>query len=323
MSDFAEYLAKFQSLNCGRGENHERPHKPVLLLAVLDLAESGRLPTNRITLSPELLELFRLYFDIVRTPQDQPTAINPFFFLRSDKFWHHQPRPGHEEIYASMRSPGCLALLTTTVAYAFLDDDLFSAMLDPMMREALRQALVGRYFAKHRRAIMQVVERERQIGLYEQELEKTIAQSRSSSSKERKLVVREYGAEVRDTGFRRLVTRAYDYRCAACGLRVCLDDGRMLVEAAHLIPFAETQDDDPRNGMALCKNHHWAMDQFLIAPGTDKIWHVSGKLDDRLEGQQDLLRLRGRSILFPTECRYYPRKESLQWRVERLLSATN
>jgi putative restriction endonuclease len=95
------------------------------------------------------------------------------------------------------------------------------------------------------------------------------------------------------------------------------------VDAAHLVPFAETHDDDPRNGMALCKNHHWAMDRFLIAPGGDMVWHVSKLLDDRLEGQQDLLRLRGRSILLPTDDRYHPRKESLQWRTERLMLGNN
>lgn len=208
-----------------------------------------------------------------------------------------------------------LGQLRTVIAHAFLDDDLHAALLDPVKREALRQALINRYFAKQRQEIMWVVERERQIGLYERQLGRSLNRGRTST---REVAEKEYGAEVRDAGFRRLVTRAYDYRCAACGLRVCLDDGRMLVDAAHLIPFAETQDDDPRNGMALCKNHHWTMDQFLIAPGTDKAWHVSDELDDRLEGQQDLLRLRGRSILLPADDKYYPRKESLQWRTERL-----
>ncbi|NQU10233.1 HNH endonuclease [bacterium] len=96
----------------------------------------------------------------------------------------------------------------------------------------------------------------------------------------------------------------------------------MLVDAAHLVPFSETHDDDPRNGMALCKNHHWAMDQFLIAPGPNLKWHVSRQLDDRLEGQQDLLRFQRRSLLLPAEPRYHPKRESLTWRLERMRHAT-
>ncbi len=41
--------------------------------------------------------------------------------------------------------------------------------------------------------------------------------------------------------------------------------------------------------MALCKNHHWVMDKRLIAPGPDMQWHVSKRLDDRIEGQVEKL----------------------------------
>jgi len=208
------------------------------------------------------------------------------------------------------------------VAHAFLDDDLYAALLDPVKREALRQALISRYFAAHKQEILQIVERERQIGLYERELESRVGKGGAKARRAREIADNDYGEDVRDAGFRRLVTRAYDYRCAACGLRVYMDDGRMLVDAAHLVPFSETHDDDPRNGMALCKNHHWAMDQFLIAPGPNLKWHVSRQLDDRLEGQQDLLRFQRRSLLLPAEPRYHPKRESLTWRLERMRHAT-
>jgi putative restriction endonuclease len=37
----------------------------------------------------------------------------------------------------------------------------------------------------------------------------------------------------------------------------------------HLHPFAEAGDDDPRNGIALTPDMHWAMDRHLIAPGPE------------------------------------------------------
>ena len=40
------------------------------------------------------------------------------------------------------------------------------------------------------------------------------------------------------------------YRCAACGLRFLYDE-ITIIDAAHLIPFSETHDDSPQNGMAL------------------------------------------------------------------------
>jgi len=112
-----------------------------------------------------------------------------------------------------------------------------------------------------------------------------------------------------------------DYRCAACGLRVFLDDGTILVDAAHIIPFSVSKDNDPRNGMALCRNHHWAMDKNLVVPVPAKprpIWRVSSDLDRRIEGQTDLLSLEGTVVLQPRDPRYHPREDSLKWRMEHL-----
>jgi putative restriction endonuclease len=61
------------------------------------------------------------------------------------------------------------------------------------------------------------------------------------------------------------------------------------VEAAHLIPFSESHDDDPRNGIALAPTLHWALDRYLIAPGPDYKWHVSPVLDSRIRDNTELL----------------------------------
>ncbi|MBN1675253.1 MAG: hypothetical protein JXR37_29705 [Kiritimatiellae bacterium] len=103
--DLKKYLDAFVSLSCNKVGQHERPHKPVLLLAVLDLFETGRLKENREGFSPELREIFRRYFEIVRAQDDSATPIDPFFYLKSDKFWHHAPKPGKEVAYQHMRGP--------------------------------------------------------------------------------------------------------------------------------------------------------------------------------------------------------------------------
>jgi putative restriction endonuclease len=125
---------------------------------------------------------------------------------------------------------------------------------------------------------------------------------------------------VRDAAFSRVVRSAYDHRCAACGTRVIVwATGHSLVDAAHLVPRGEGSD-DPRNGMALCKNHHWALDEYLIAPGPDRIWHVSPGLDERRGDERALIGLDGKVILLPREERFTPWRESLAWRVKHLLT---
>jgi hypothetical protein len=123
---------------------------------------------------------------------------------------------------------------------------------------------------------------------------------------------------IRDPAFRRVVIEVYDYRCAATGLRLVLPDGTAMVEAAHIDPFSQAQDDDPRNGLALTPNMHWAMDEFLISPGPDFKRHVARQLDRRIRDFEVLVDLEGEDLLLPAQARLYPKREALQWRVARL-----
>ena len=127
----------------------------------------------------------------------------------------------------------------------------------------------------------------------------------------------------RDIAFRQTILEIYDYRCAACGIRVKLSDEISLVEAGHIIPFELSRNDRPDNGLALCPNHHWAMDHFLIAPCPDPkkeagVWRVRPGLDIRVEGQQDLVGLANQPVIPPNEEKFFPAVESLKWREERL-----
>ncbi len=58
------------------------PHKPLLLLAVLDLFAQGSITTNLIPLTPELSELFTLYWHKVRPPSQRKQR--PCLFPRSN-----------------------------------------------------------------------------------------------------------------------------------------------------------------------------------------------------------------------------------------------
>ena len=66
------------------------------------------------------------------------------------------------------------------------------------------------------------------------------------------------------------------------------------------------------------------MDRHLIAPvpdGTKRagIWQVNEKrLDDRIEGQRDLVAIAGKSVIPPSEEKFYRAIESLRWREEHL-----
>ncbi len=128
----------------------------------------------------------------------------------------------------------------------------------------------------------------------------------------------EYG---RSPAFRRLILDIYDHQCAACGLRIRLPatNDVSFIDAAHLIPFVQSHNDHPTNGLALCKNHHWAMDRHILAPGPDLLWHVSPLIDPRRSnGEQELHNLAGRSLLLPKDPAFQPDEEGLRWRCGKL-----
>lgn len=69
------------------------------------------------------------------------------------------------------------------------------------------------------------------------------------------------------TQFRREVRRAYDSGCLFCGLKLPTSAGVRIagVDAAHIIPWSQYEADVVVNGICLCKLHHWAFDQYLLA----------------------------------------------------------
>lgn len=307
------YAQLFGNLRTDRQGDRPRPHKAVMLLSVITLAESGKLGDGCIRYSPDLLQIFGRYFDIVRVGNDQRTPFNPYFYLRSDGFWRLHPQPGKESLLAATRSIRGPGQLLELVSHATLDDQLLVLITDPKARGVLRLALIDGYFPSKREAILELSREEEAIGRREQYDERGDTDSAARVA-----------VSIRDAAFGRVVRRAYDYTCAMCGVRFMLDDV-ILVDAAHLIPFAESHNDSTTNGIALCKNHHWLMDRHLISPGPGRgndfsqpIWLISPLLDDRLEAHRACVEHKGRRVILPREERHRPSPESLSWRAVRL-----
>jgi putative restriction endonuclease len=309
-------VEKIARLRVATRHGRASPHKICMLLAVIDLARAGGLPENRITYGPPLLERYRRFFDAVSSPSDHANPYFPFFHLEGAlrdgeaSFWHLQPITGREPVLAAMTTARSNADITSNIAFVWLDPELHALLQDPEMADELTARIGQQWFGRGLQDLEAVVERSSQVSRYERAL-------RTGTPP---LLAGEPAAPiyVRSPAFRRVVTQAYDYRCAATGVRILLPSGEAMVEAAHIHPFGVAGDDDPRNGLALSPDMHWAMDRNLIAPGPDFRWHVSSQLDRRIPDFRGLCNLDGRELLLPVEPRMYPKRESLQWRMERL-----
>ena len=105
----------------------------------------------------------------------------------------------------------------------------------------------------------------------------------------------------------------YDYTCAVCRLRIVTMDGESATDAAHIIPFRTSHNDDVRNGISLCKLHHWAFDKGLISLSQTYQVLVSPFMSDQRPTEWRLTELRDKSILLPEHNQLYPAQDALEW----------
>ena len=236
------------------GRRHARPHKAVLLLGALDLIADGQATAEGIPWSNALRRRFAEYFAVVRAQDDRNTPENPFRGLQTDAIWK-PVEVVDGQVIALNREP-LVGECDTGRVRASLSSGFERFVLTPSGRTRLRNALVERFFPGAR-------------GQLEPFFRDAVRADRVADPAAEETDDKQPSG--RSQGFRRKVLEIYDFQCAACGLRINIPevlDGTF-IDAAHLIPFSESRNDHPTNGLALCKNHHWAMDRYLIAPSIE------------------------------------------------------
>jgi putative restriction endonuclease len=144
MEKLSQYIDRFYNLRVGvtgQGKaRHERPHKPVMLMAVMDLIASGVIRKNRINWSEELLSRFGEIFEKVSSSNDQPSPENPFFYLKSDGFWHHIAKTGQESVVENLSKPPRIGDLASGLFHVELDSDLFDLLAEKESRVVFQEA---------------------------------------------------------------------------------------------------------------------------------------------------------------------------------------
>lgn len=122
------------------------PHKPILLLSILELMNQGAIRNNRIEVSPQLLETFKQYWgEFVYTKHDPRFAL-PFYHLKGDGFWHLQTRRGYEKAVGSKRQIRSMYFLEEAIAYASFDTELFLLLEVSENRLLFQETSLQRYF---------------------------------------------------------------------------------------------------------------------------------------------------------------------------------
>ncbi len=141
----AYYSKRFERIRVDRAHG-VAPHKPILLLSVIELFEREVIHENRIELSRQLNRTFLKYWSYLGSASHYPDISRPFFHMKSGKFWHLYTNPGFEKVLAKKIKLKTLAEVKCAISHAYLDEDLFDFLQEQSLRDSLRAVLVGRWF---------------------------------------------------------------------------------------------------------------------------------------------------------------------------------
>jgi putative restriction endonuclease len=266
---------------------NQAPHKPFLLLSVIDGIEQGWITDNEIELSPELSEAFYRYWDEIIG--DRNTKIStPFKYLNSEPFW------------------------TTNNQQASLDERLFKLLNQKQNRDQIRSILLSNYFDNETAAKMigignmsgEVWKRSKELSEMVQNefipMHSSEGKKKTSSAERQKRV----------QSFSLSIKNQYRYHCAVCRSKIITPAGKVIVDGAHIIPWEVSYNDDPRNGISLCKNHHWMFDEHLYTIKPDFTILLSPILYEKSQ-KVDIKNITNTKILLPSRESFTPAKEAL------------
>ena len=121
-------------------------------------------------------------------------------------------------------------------------------------------------------------------------------------------------------GFRERVLAAYRSQCSFCELK-----HERLLDAAHIVP-----DDQPEgiptvnNGLALCKIHHAAFDQYIIGVTPDYQLKIRTDILQEIDGsmlRHGIQELHDHNLILPKSKTAWPDRDLLDWRYNKFRTA--
>ncbi len=283
-----QILYKLSHLNIDRAKG-VAPHKPLLLLCLLEMAEQCELTQEMMPVTGELAFRFASYWTVVsHRRQQRPEIKLPLYHMKSDGFWAPLDEQGnvlkHRELPATLR----------------FTPEFLTTINDGVLRRQARSILIRTYFEPGEQMALCAL-----TGCDASTL--TVGADDQSVDKE----AVERGREGR---FRIGVVTAYDYTCALTGYRLVTLNAGTIVDACHIHQFASSRNNDLDNGIALSKSAHWLFDNGLWSLTDDYAILIADRyFAEAGESALLLAHRRGRKISLPAARAHWPATKHLQW----------
>lgn len=312
------YIKGLCSVKRGSTRFGMAPHKPILLLTFLEMADKGLLRENKVQVTADLVGLFQENWRLLVSTSHTADFTKPFYYLQNDRinrnlFWFLIPRRGMS-IHGHIKS---IHTLISHLDYGRFEDNLFSMINERSTNSMLRLALLEKFFPEK---VSQYLGKKSLAQGYFKELEDYILHEAADPFKT--LIVREEEeVYVRQGFFKKHVPQVYNDTCCISGMRLIPTHGYSMVDACHIVPFAVSQDDRISNGLALCPNMHRAFDRGLLAINSDYTIQVSDYIYEAADHPYSLGRFKGRKIRLPENSSYLPSQANFEWHLKNVFKS--
>ncbi|SFU30465.1 putative restriction endonuclease [Pustulibacterium marinum] len=314
----AKYTKYFQTLKQGYSKGlGKAPHKPVLLLSVIQLIQNGSIRSPKVYVSPELVTAFQTNWEALVITAHIPTFSLPFFHLKNEKgdFWNLVTWNGLDKLTTTSRSIKSFKMLEEEVRYAELAPDLFQLLTNPVHAAYLTEVLLATYFPATKQAYDAEGLEKRYTQLADEMLQEP-AETYQTKMKwfQEKPSKEIYQIEryVRSDVFKKTIPKLYQHRCCISGMQVQTGLPIQMVDACHIIPFKTSLDDTVTNGFSLSPTLHRAFDRGLIGVDDDYRVIVSPVVTEQ-PSVYAISQFQGAELLLPKEPAYHPSQAAFAW----------
>lgn len=295
------YTIAFQSIKQAPTKYGMAPHKPILLLSIIDLIEDHRISDNYIPVNGVLKEAFYNNWKKLVHTKHVCDINNPLYHLQNDGFWKAIMTNG--EVLDQARG-------ISKIKYGKLDKGLFQLIQSDEYRPVLKMILLDTYFENTQQGYLS----EKPLPNYIQEIDAMIWDGYQSD--EFRAYTQTVQGFVRNQRFQKAIMQLYDHTCCMSLMKTTPSIG--IIEACHIQPHAISGNSHPSNGIPLCRNLHRAFDGGLISINHHYEIVVKSEKDFKeTNSPYNFRQLVGKQILLPKEEQFNPSLEQLSWHWER------
>mgnify|MGYP001946536976 FL=1 len=317
MKDRNYYIKCFRKLR-GAPNLGGAPHKPILLLSVIDSYEAGLINSDRIYITAELMAYFKSNWQLyVKTTHTMNFSL-PFFHLSREPFWEIITKSGYDLEINSKGSIKSFNALYLATEYAKIDKELAFLLVNDKSRSILKSIVIDKYFSTsiHKLASTSYLDSLARDILnesgesYRKKIEKIKAQMNNENYEEEIFM--------RGHVFQRQIPLIYNYTCCVSGYTIRTQHNISMIDSCHIVPFSESYNDTIANGLALCPNIHRAFDRGLITIDENYKVVISSQFEEELDNPFSIREFDNREILLPQNLSFAPDRGNLLWHNENV-----